>query len=49
LIETAFISNAHDAALLADPNALQNIAAGIAAGVRAYAGALPMQSSKADQ
>jgi N-acetylmuramoyl-L-alanine amidase len=49
LIETAFISNAHDAALLADTNALQNIALGIAAGVRAYAGTVPMQSSKADQ
>jgi N-acetylmuramoyl-L-alanine amidase len=48
LIETGFISNAHDAALLADPNALQNIALGIAAGVRAYAGALPALSSKAD-
>jgi N-acetylmuramoyl-L-alanine amidase len=49
LIETAFISNAHDVALLADSNALQNIALGIAAGVRAYAGTVPMQSSKADQ
>jgi len=48
LIETGFISNAHDAALLADPNALQNIALGIAAGVRAYAGALPALSSKVD-
>jgi N-acetylmuramoyl-L-alanine amidase len=49
LIETAFISNPGDVRLLADPNFLQNAAAGIAAGVKAYAGALPPVSSKHDQ
>jgi N-acetylmuramoyl-L-alanine amidase len=49
LIETAFISNPHDAALLASPTFLQNMAAGIASGVRAYAGAPPQQASQADQ
>ncbi len=49
LIETAFISNPHDAALLASPTFLQNMAAGIAAGVKAYAGAPPVQASQADQ
>ncbi len=41
LIETAFISNPGDVRLLSDPTFLQNIAAGIAAGVKAYAGAVP--------
>jgi N-acetylmuramoyl-L-alanine amidase len=49
LIETAFISNPHDATLLATPSFLQNMAAGIAAGVRSYAGAPPLQASQADQ
>jgi N-acetylmuramoyl-L-alanine amidase len=38
LIETAFISNSGDAALLGTPAFLQNMALGIANGVRAYAG-----------
>jgi N-acetylmuramoyl-L-alanine amidase len=50
LIETAFISNPHDAALLASPAFLQNMAAGIASGVKAYAGTPPpVQASQADQ
>jgi N-acetylmuramoyl-L-alanine amidase len=39
LIETAFISNPHDAALLSTQAFLQNMAQGIANGVKAYAGA----------
>ncbi len=49
LIETAFISNPHDAALLRTPEFLQNMAQGIANGVKAYAGIPPAQASKADQ
>jgi N-acetylmuramoyl-L-alanine amidase len=49
LIETAFISNAHDAALLSTPSFLQNMAQGIANGVKAYAGAPPVQASRLDQ
>jgi N-acetylmuramoyl-L-alanine amidase len=49
LIETGFISNPGDVRLLADPAFLQNVAAGIAAGVKSYAGALPAPSSKSDQ
>jgi N-acetylmuramoyl-L-alanine amidase len=49
LIETGFISNPGDVRLLADRNFLQTFAAGIAAGVKAYAGALPAMSSKTDQ
>jgi N-acetylmuramoyl-L-alanine amidase len=49
LIETAFISNPGDAALLASPDWLQQMATGIAAGVRAYAGAQPVLSSKIDR
>ena len=49
LIETAFISNPHDASLLASSAFLQNMAAGIANGVKAYAGAPPVQASQADQ
>jgi len=50
LIETAFISNAHDAALLRSPAFLQNMATGIADGVKAYAGLPPpVQASQADQ
>jgi N-acetylmuramoyl-L-alanine amidase len=49
LIETGFISNPGDVRLLSDPAFWQNMAAGIAAGVKAYAGALPALSSKADQ
>jgi N-acetylmuramoyl-L-alanine amidase len=48
LIETGFISNPGDVRLLADPEFLQNVAAGIAAGVKAYAGALPL-APKSDQ
>jgi N-acetylmuramoyl-L-alanine amidase len=49
LIETGFISNPGDVRLLADPNFLQNVAAGIAAGVKDYAGAVPAPLSKADE
>ncbi len=49
LIETAFISNLHDAALLGSAAFLQNMAQGIANGVKAYAGAPPAQASQADQ
>jgi N-acetylmuramoyl-L-alanine amidase len=49
LIETGFISNPDDVRLLSDPNFLQNVASGIAAGVKAYAGALPALSSNTDQ
>jgi N-acetylmuramoyl-L-alanine amidase len=49
LIETAFISNPHDVALLRTPQFLQNMAQGIANGVKAYAGIPPAQASKADQ
>lgn len=41
LVETAFISNPGDVARLEEPRFLQNVAAGIAAGVKAYAGAVP--------
>jgi N-acetylmuramoyl-L-alanine amidase len=49
LIETGFISNPHDAALLRTPAFLQNMAQGIANGVAAYAGKPPAQTSRADQ
>jgi N-acetylmuramoyl-L-alanine amidase len=49
LIETAFISNPHDAALLRSAAFLQNMAQGIANGVKAYAGSPPAQTSRADQ
>ena len=49
LIETAFISNPNDAARLASPAFLQNMAQGIANGVKAYAGSPNTQSSRADQ
>jgi N-acetylmuramoyl-L-alanine amidase len=49
LIETGFISNPGDVRQLSDPAFLQNVAVGIAAGVKAYAGALPAMSSKSDQ
>lgn len=49
LIETAFISNPHDAALLRTPAFLQNMAQGIANGVKAYAGVPAAQTSRADQ
>ena len=38
LIETAFVTNAGDVALLRQPSFLQNVAQGIANGVKAYAG-----------
>lgn len=44
LIETGFISNPGDVRLLSDPNFLQSVAVGIAAGVKAYAGAVPALS-----
>ncbi len=49
LVETAFISNPGDVRLLSDPDFLQNVATGIAAGVKSYAGALPPPSAKTDQ
>jgi len=49
LIETAFISNPGDANLLRSPAFLQNIAQGIANGVKAYAGAAPVQASQVDR
>ena len=49
LIETAFISNPHDAALLGSSSFLQNMAQGIANGVKAYAGAPAVQASQVDQ
>jgi N-acetylmuramoyl-L-alanine amidase len=49
LIETAFISNPHDAALLGSPSFLQSMAQGIANGVKAYAGLPPLDASRADQ
>ncbi|HEV3089257.1 MAG TPA: N-acetylmuramoyl-L-alanine amidase [Candidatus Elarobacter sp.] len=39
LIETAFVTNPGDVALLRQPSFLQNVAQGIANGVKAYAGA----------
>jgi N-acetylmuramoyl-L-alanine amidase CwlD len=41
LVETAFLSNAHDAALLRSPAFLQKVALGIADGVGAYASKVP--------
>ncbi len=38
LIETAFVTNPDDVALLRQPSFLQNVAQGIANGVKAYAG-----------
>jgi len=49
LIETAFISNAHDAALLRTTAFLQNMAQGIANGVSAYAGNPATPVSRVDQ
>jgi N-acetylmuramoyl-L-alanine amidase len=49
LVETGFISNPGDVQRLADPAFLQTVAAGIAAGVKAYAGAVPALSSRVDQ
>jgi N-acetylmuramoyl-L-alanine amidase len=48
LIETGFISNPGDVQRLGDPQWQAALAAGIAAGVKAYAGALPALSSQAD-
>jgi N-acetylmuramoyl-L-alanine amidase len=44
LIETGFISNPGDVGFLSDPGFLQRVAAGIAAGVRAYTAAAPALS-----
>ncbi len=49
LVETGFISNPGDVQLLSDPAFLQSVATGIAAGVKAYAGAVPALSSRTDQ
>jgi N-acetylmuramoyl-L-alanine amidase len=49
LVETGFISNPGDVQLLEDSTFLQRIAAGIAAGVKSYAGALPADSPPTDQ
>jgi N-acetylmuramoyl-L-alanine amidase len=49
LIETAFISNPNDAQRLSSPAFLQNMAQGIANGVKAYAGMPGAQSSRTDQ
>ena len=49
LIETAFISNPGDADRLRSPSFLQSMAAGIANGVRAFAGAAPLQASQVDR
>jgi N-acetylmuramoyl-L-alanine amidase len=49
LIETAFISNAADAARLADPAWLAAIARGIAGGIGTFAHGGPRQTSRADQ
>jgi N-acetylmuramoyl-L-alanine amidase len=49
LIETAFISNPHDVTLLSTPSFLQNMAQGIANGVKAYAGVPSAQASRADE
>lgn len=49
LIETAFISNPHDAALLRTSAFLQNMAQGIANGVKAFAGAPAAQTSQVEQ
>jgi N-acetylmuramoyl-L-alanine amidase len=49
LIETGFISNPHDAALLGSPAFLQNMAAGIASGVKAYAGVPAVQPTPDNQ
>jgi N-acetylmuramoyl-L-alanine amidase len=49
LIETAFISNPHDVALLRTPAFLQDMAQGIANGVKAFAGSPPIQASRADE
>jgi N-acetylmuramoyl-L-alanine amidase len=49
LIETAFISNPHDVALLRTPAFLQSMAQGIANGIKAYAGAPGVQASRVDQ
>jgi N-acetylmuramoyl-L-alanine amidase len=48
LVETAFISNPHDAALLRTTAFLQNMAQGIANGIGAFGGA-PPAISRADQ
>ncbi len=41
LVETAFITNPDDVALLRQPAFLQNVAQGLANGVKAYAAAAP--------
>jgi N-acetylmuramoyl-L-alanine amidase len=49
LIETAFISNPGDADRLRSQSFLQSMAVGIANGVRAFAGAAPIQASQVDR
>jgi N-acetylmuramoyl-L-alanine amidase len=41
LVEVAYLSNSHDAALLAQPAFLDKVAAGIAQGVKGYTGGAP--------
>jgi N-acetylmuramoyl-L-alanine amidase len=41
LIENAYLSNGHDAALLAQPTFLDRLAAGIAQGIKDYTGGPP--------
>jgi N-acetylmuramoyl-L-alanine amidase len=48
LIETAFVTNPGDAALLHQPSFLQNLAQGIANGVKAFAGA-PSSNALSEQ
>jgi N-acetylmuramoyl-L-alanine amidase len=48
LIETAFVTNPGDAALLRQPSFLQNLAQGIANGVKAFAGA-PSSNALSEQ
>jgi N-acetylmuramoyl-L-alanine amidase len=49
LIETAFVTNPGDVALLRQPSFLQNVAQGIANGVKAYAGAPSANSLSVQQ
>ncbi|MDB5042783.1 MAG: lytC [Candidatus Eremiobacteraeota bacterium] len=48
LIETAFVTNPSDVELLRSPSFLQNVAQGIANGVKAYAGAPAQRSVQSD-
>ncbi len=48
LIETAFVTNPSDVELLRQPSFLQNVAQGIANGVKAYAGAPALRQVQSD-